>query len=165
MNYELIYDAVTTSEAPRSALTFALGLSVAAGAWGFWLKRGGHPLHGGVKFVGVAAILMFLITGLYKVEQYTITRRTDVQSIEGALMGFWTKEERVRNADGGYSKVVWEGFWINGVPFVYRRNLDQNYFHGSRDVELKDGMVLRLRYVNEAEIGNQIVRIERLVVP
>jgi hypothetical protein len=164
MNYELIYDAASTSEAPLNILKFALGIAAFALLWGGWLKFRGQPLHGGVKFVALAAALIGAVSALSRYEQYTIAKRTDVKTIEGPVMGFWQKEERYRRADDSYSTAHWEGFSINGVPFVYRRFDDQNYFHnsGAGALELKDGVYLRLNYVSE---DNKIVRVEKAVLP
>lgn len=164
MNYELIYDAVTTSQAPNTALIIASGALGIAVLWGGWLKSRGQPLHVGVKFWIVAAGIMVALSALYRYEQYRIAHRTDVKTVEGPVIGYWTKQERRRNADDSYSTYDWEGFSISGVPFVYRRYIEQNYFHnsGPKAIGLKDGMYLRLRYTPD---DNQIVRVEKGVLP
>lgn len=60
----------------------------------------------------------------------------------------------------------WEGFGINGVPFVYTLGSVQNYSQnsGPRAISLPDGMILRKRYFtmgDGATTERQIVRMER----
>ena len=131
MNYELIYDAVATSEAPGEVLKFGLGAIGLTALWAGWLRMKGHPLHWGVKFLGVIAIILLTLSLLYRYEQYYISKRTDVQTVEGPIIGCWIEVERTRTYNGKYSTTEWEGFSINGVPFVYARNVGQNYFRSA----------------------------------
>ena len=165
MNYELIYDAVATSEAPGEVLKFGLGAIGLTALWAGWLRMKRHPLHWGVKFLGVIAVILLALSLLYRYEQYYISKRTDVQTVEGPIIGCWIKVERTRTYNGKYSTTEWEGFSINGVPFVYARNVGQNYFHNAapRAMELKDGVYLRLRYASDGTT-NQIIRVERGVL-
>jgi hypothetical protein len=164
VNYELVYDAVTTSDAPAEILKFALGAVGLTALWAGWLRMKGSPLHGGVKMLGAIAVILLAVSLLSRYEQYTISRRTDVQTVEGPILGCWNKKERNKRADGSYSTTEWEGFSLNGVPFVYSRE-GQNYFHngGKGSLELKDGLYLRLRYVSDGST-NQIIRVERGVL-
>lgn len=160
MHYELIYDAVTMSEAPASTLMFGLGAAGLAALWTGWLKWRGHALHWGVKWMGLVALLMLAISLLSLYEQHYIAVRTDVRTVEGPVMGYWTKRERTRNSSGSYSTTEWEGFSVNETAFVYPKNVEQNYFHnsGRTAMKLEDGVYLRLRYVPG---DNNIIRVER----
>jgi len=163
MNYELIYDAVSTSTAPYTILTAGLGLLTVGGLWTAKLKWGGDALHWGAKFFLGAGILILMISGLSRYEQYRIGQRTDAQTIEGMVSGYWTKVERTKNASNTYNSSTWEGFSVNGVAFSYRLGDEQNYFHnsGKRAIEMRDGLQLRIRYLPDGPNMNRIVRIER----
>jgi hypothetical protein len=167
MKYELIYDVATTSQAPRAAFVLGLSALAVAALWSGWLKVRGLPLHSGAALAGVVAAI-FLLLGLgLAYEQRRLATRTDVRTIGGAVTGHWTK--RVRRAGSNSSYWEWEGFCVGGVAFAYARNLEQNYFHnggGAHALDLREGMVLRLRYIEENEQGktrNHILRLERRV--
>jgi len=163
MNYQLVYDAITTSDAPRSA--YGLGLVALAlfSIWAAWLKTRGHALHAGIWFLGIIVLVLFAIGIGSQVEQRYLANRTDTRTIEGPIMGHW--KDRVRRAGSNNSYWEWEGFYVQNVPFSYTRNLEQNYFHnaGSRSLELKDGMRVRVTYIEEQQDGkprNHILRFE-----
>jgi hypothetical protein len=168
MSYELVYDVATTSQAPRVALTFAAAAVALTLVWGVWLRVRGVPLTTGVKFAAGVAALLVVIAVLTFVEQRHIASRADARTIEGPVTGLWTKDERERRADGSWSTWQWEGFTVGGVAFVYARNVEQNYFHngGPTAIALRDGMRVRLRYVDERDgdaVRHQIVRVERAI--
>ena len=100
----------------------------------------------------------------YQYEQRRLAARADFRTVEGPIEGLWTQQ--VRRAGTGRSYWQWEGFRVNGVPFSYVRNAEQNYFHngGSRAIDVRNGMVVRVRYLERTEDGkarNDIVRLER----
>src|SRR5207244_2233797 len=105
--------------------------------------------HGGIKFLFGISVLMMLLSALSRYEQHYIANRQDVRTVEGPVIGHWTRWAR----RGGESNSYWdyEGFWIQDVAFSYTRNLEQNYFHnsGSRSLKLQDGLLLRIRYLQE----------------
>jgi hypothetical protein len=162
--YELVYDALTTSDAPRYAYGLCGVAFVIFVAWVAWLRIHDRALHGGVKFLGVITIILLGLGLAYQYEQRRMASRTDVRTVEGPVEGLWTQQ--VRQGGSNKSYVQWEGFRVNGVAFSYARSVEQNYFHngGSRAVDLKDGMVVRVRYLENPEDGkprNDIVRFER----
>lgn len=166
MNYQLVYDAVTTSDAPRSAFGLGLAVLLIFGVWAGWLKSRGQSLHAGVRFLFVIVVVLFALGVGSQIEQKYLAKRTDARTVEGPLLGHWT--DRVRRAGSQNSYWEWEGFNVQNVSFSYARNLEQNYFHngGSRAIELKDGIRVRLKYIEEQDGGkvrNHILRIERAV--
>lgn len=168
MKYELVYDATTSSTAPLTALIFTAVLLGIAVAWSMFLRMRGKPLHAGAKFFFVAAVIIGIVAALTFYEQHLIGRRTDVKVVEGPLTGVWQKAERTKNASGKWRTTSWEGFWIDGVAFVYATDIDQNYFHngGKTAMPLKDGMPLRVSYVVNHDgdrESHDITRVERPV--
>jgi hypothetical protein len=168
MTYQLVYDVATTSNAPRDVMLWTAGLIAVTLVWGIVLRVRGRPLHAGVKFLGVVAVIFVGVSALTLYEQKHIAARTDVLVVEGPLVGVWQKDERTKDADGKWRKTSWEGFWIQGVGFVYARSIEQNYFHngGPTALALHDGMRLRLHYVVNRHDGkeyHEITRVERIV--
>ena len=166
MNFELVYDVATTSEAPRSALLLGLAATAILAVWYGWLKLRGLPIGNGTKFLGVVALLLLLLSLGTWYEQRRLADRRDTRNAEGPVVSHWTK--RVRRPGNTISYWEWEGFSIQGVAFAYARNLEQNYFHnaGKSSIDLRDGMHLKLRYIEERDgdqIRNQILRVERAV--
>jgi hypothetical protein len=164
MNFELVYDAVTTSEAPRSAFGLSLALLVIVVAWTAWLTSRGKALHAGVKFLAFIVVVLMAVAIGSKVEQRYLASRTDFHIVQGPLSGHWT--ERVRRSGSQNSYWEWEGFRVQDVPFSYARNVEQNYFHngGSHSIDFREGLVLRLKYIEERDgdkIRNHILRIEK----
>jgi hypothetical protein len=162
--YELLYDALTTSDAPRYAFGLCAVAFVIAVAWAAWLRSNDKPLHTGVKFLGVITIILLTLGVGYKYEQRRLASRTDFRIVEGPIEGLWS--QRVRRSGNNRSYSQWEGFRVNGVAFSYARDVEQNYFHngGSRAIELRDGMVVRVQYLENPDDGkprNDIVRFER----
>ncbi|MGH7712927.1 MAG: hypothetical protein ACREOG_16675, partial [Gemmatimonadaceae bacterium] len=120
----------------------------------------------GIKLLGALVVILFLLSAGSLYEQRRLAARTDARTVEGPVTGLWTKSERRSGSPRSYWE--WEGFWVEGIPFVYLRNLEQNYFHnaGARALDLRDGMRLRLRYIVERDgdtVRNQILRVERAV--
>ena len=166
MRFELVYDVGTTSEAPRYALLLAILALIATMAWLIWLRGRDQPMGIGIKLlIGLTVILFVLGVGLIY-EQRRLASRTDARTVEGPIAGLWTKS--VRRSGRPISYWEWEGFSVEGVAFAYVRNLEQNFFHnaGARALELRDGVRLRLRYIEERDgenVRNQILRVERVV--
>ncbi len=164
MKYELVFDVATTSEAPRYAFLLAVIALAAAMAWLVWLRSRDMPMRVGIKLLIALTVLLFLLGGGLLLEQRQLAARTDARTVEGAITGLWTKFVRRSGTPRSYWE--WEGFSVDGVPFAYLRNLEQNFFHNarSRALELRDGMRLRLRYIEERDgetVRNQILRVER----
>jgi hypothetical protein len=164
VRFDLVYDATTTSQASRSALVFGLGAFVIGVVWAAWLRSRDQPVHVGAKFVLGVSVLMIALSGLYVYEQRRIAARTDVRTVEGPVVGHWTRRERRTGSNNSY----WhqEGFYVGGVSFAYTRNVEQNYFHngGASAFDIVDGTQLRIRYVEERDgetVRNNIVRVER----
>jgi hypothetical protein len=166
MNFELVYDAVTTSDAPRSAFGLGLVALVITAVWSLWLKRRRQALHAGVKFLAFIVVVLMAVGIGSKVEQSYLAARTDSRTVQGPLTGLWT--ERVRRSGSQNSYWEWEGFRVQDVPFSYARNVEQNYFHngGSRSIDLREGLVVRLTYIEDRDgdkIRNHILRIEKAI--
>ncbi len=166
MNYELVFDVATTSEAPRYAFLLA-GIALAATlAWLLWLRSQDQPLGIWIKLLmGLTLILVLLAGGLF-FEQRHLASRTDTRMVEGPIRGLWTRSVRRSGSPPSYWE--WEGFSLEGVAFAYARNLEQNYFHnaGVSAMSLRHGMRLRLRYIEERDgetVRNHILRVERAV--
>jgi hypothetical protein len=164
VQFELVYDATTTSEASRSALLFGLGALIIGVAWAAWLRSRDAPVHAGAKFVLGVSVLMIAISALYVYEQRRIAARSDIRTVEGPVVGHWTRRERRSGSTNSYWH--YEGFYVGGVSFAYTRNTEQNYFHngGKSAFDIADGIQLRIRYVEERDgttVRNNIVRVER----
>lgn len=163
MTYELVYDVATTSQAPRVVLVWTAGLAAVAVAWGTWLRAKGRPLSGGAKWFAIVAVIFAGVTAVTYYEQRTIASRADALTVEGPIVGLWQKAERTRRADRSWQTTRWEGFWVDGVGFVYATNVEQNYFHngGPTAIPLTDGMRVRLRYVVNRDDGRELHEIVR----
>ncbi|MGH9718896.1 MAG: hypothetical protein ACRD8O_01675 [Bryobacteraceae bacterium] len=164
MQFELVYDIAAMSEAPRSALTLGLAAALGAAVWVSILRMRGLPLGGGVKFLIFVVLILFALSYGLRYEQRRLVARTDVLTVAGPVAGHWTKRVRRDSSNRWYWE--WEGFYVQGVAFAYARNVEQNYFHnaGSRSFELRDGMHIRLQYIEErsgGEVRNHILRVER----
>ncbi len=165
MNFHLVYDATTDSAAPLSALLFGLAGLAGVAIWFVYLKMRQRPLRTPIVFVFCCSILMILLSGVYRYELRQIANRPDTRVVEGPVAGHWTRQ--LRQVGRGFY-LHWEGFSVQGVPFKYEQGAEQNYFHnaGPAPLEIKDGMRLRIRYLQERngnEVSNNIVRIERAV--
>ncbi len=156
-DWELIFDAATTSTAAIGTLQFAACLAVPAILWAAWLLRRGESLHGGVKMLGGMALLLAAIAGLYRYEQRYIASREGAKTVEGVVAGSWEERQRTSSSKSNEYR-LWQGFYVNGVSFVYAPSVQQNYFH--RDGVLRDGMRVRLTYFEEDKV-NAIARVER----
>ena len=166
MKFELVYDVATTSEAPRYALLLTVVALVATLSWLVWLRSRDKPIGIGIKLLAALTVLLCLLTVGSFYEQRRLATRTDTRSVEGPIAGLWRRSVRRSGTPRSYWE--WEGFSLEGVPFAYVRNLEQNYFHnaGSRALDLRDGQILRVRYIQERDgenARNQILRVERAV--
>ncbi len=164
MKYELVFDVATTSEAPRYALLLAVIALAVTMAWLVWLRSRDRPMRVGIKLLIALTVLLFLLSGGLLLEQRQLAARTDARTVEGAITGLWTRSVRRSGTPRSYWE--WEGFSVQGIPFAYVRNLEQNFFHnaGTRALQLRDGMRLRLRYIEERDgetVRNEILRVER----
>jgi hypothetical protein len=163
VTFQLIYDVAETSTAPFVSLVWGLGPGIAGAIWAAWLRRRGLALHAGVWILFIACALLLGVSFLSRLEQQSIVARTDAKTVEGPVTGHWEKRER-RYRQNDYAN--WEGFFVGGVAFMYVRNVEQNYFHngGDNTGAIADGVVLRLKYVEEKDgdtVYNHIVRVER----
>lgn len=162
--FELVYD-VASSDAARYAFGLCLAAVVLFVLWAAWLRARDAPLHVGVKFVAVIALLLLALGLGLRLEQRKLAARTDTRTVEGAITGLWA--DRVRRGSSQFYW-EWEGFSVKDVPFAYARNVEQNYFHngGSGSLALRDGLRVRIRYIEERdgdEVRNHILRMERAV--
>jgi hypothetical protein len=162
MSFVLVYD-VGASTASRSALVLALGLLAAALSWGGVLRMRGRPLDGMVLFLGIVAVLFVIVSALSAYERRLLMARTDVRTVEGPIVGLWES----RTIRGGKTAFHSQGFSIGGVPFAYVRDVERNAWsnRGRCALALRDGMVLRLRYVarrSGERTLHDILRVERL---
>ena len=162
MNYRLVYDAVTTSDAPKVAMAYGIVALLLVLLWGAWLRYRGKALHAGVKFLGVITLIMLTLSAGYRLEQRVISKRTP-KLVEGPIAGYW--ENRQRRAGNDRSYWQWEGFSVSGVNFAYVTNAEQNYFHngGTPRLQIEDGLLVRVHYLEERDgnqTRNQIVRLE-----
>ena len=163
MNYELIYDVATTSQASRSAFLLGCAAFALFALWSGWLKWQGTPLHAGVKFVGVIVVICAALSAGLRWEQKVLAQQAagpQARTAEGAISGLWAN--RVRRGSSPPSYWEWEGFSVAGADFSYCRNSEQNAFNnaGSRSLNLADGMRVRVTYVPDRDGRNQIVRFE-----
>lgn len=165
MNYQLIYSVAEHSNAPMTAAVFGAGLGAVAliSAAVVW-NRGGK-IGTGVKFFIIASTLMLIISVMSVVEKRVIASKTQTEGkvAEGAVVQHWTSWERSASSSNSYW--YYEGFYVNGVHFSYTTNLSNNYFNnsGPRKVDIKDGMRVRVHYLEEAsgeKKRNQITRFE-----
>ena len=166
MIFELVYDVATTSEAPRYALLLTVIAVVATLSWLVWLRSRDKPIRIGLKLLIALTVVLILLTAGSFYEQRLLANRTDARSVEGPVTGVWRRSVRRSGTPRSYWEL--EGFSLEGVPFAYVRNLEQNFFHnaGSRALDLRDGMRLRVRYIQERDgdnVRNQILRVERAV--
>jgi hypothetical protein len=160
VNYRLIYDVATTSAAPKSTLVLGIGVLAAALLWAGWLRHRAQPLHGGLKFLGFIGALMLALSVAYRFERNWIVGQPQ-KIVEGAIVGHWEKRESRASDRRSYTN--WEGFWVSSVSFVYARNVEQNYFHNAGPLEIRDGMPVRVHYLEERDgnsVRNQIVKFE-----
>ncbi|MGJ5820569.1 hypothetical protein [Paludibaculum fermentans] len=162
MNYELIYDIAQDSQAPKVAFLFGAALAVATGLWVLYLRVRALRLHAGVKLLGSITLIVFLLGGGYVVEQRYLAGNRSARQVEGPITGYWTRMETRSDDQGTYE---WEGFIVDGVSFVYARNVEQNAFHnaGENSVVLADSMHARIRYVplmRDGRADNQIIVFE-----
>jgi len=169
MDYELIYDTATMSTAPVSCLKWAI-TSLALGAvWTAKLRWFGDSVHLGAKFFLGVGLLLLVMSGLFALEKRQASRRTDLENVEGVIVGHWTKTVRTRRTNSSsYDSVQWEGFSLNGIAFAYSTNTGPNFFNnsGPNQLELRDGVYLRLRYYTESpgpDAVRIIVRVERVL--
>ena len=167
-NDTLIYDALTMSTAPESALALAGLLAAAAFASWLWRRLRPQPGRGLTGWLVVASGVFALVSAGLVWEQKTVADPAGWQEVKGPLQGLW--EDRVRRAgkDRGYWN--WQGFSVGGVAFAYVRNSDGNFFNnaGNHRVDLHEGQALRVHYIERNELGERqrhIVRIERLSMP
>ncbi|WP_321473250.1 hypothetical protein [uncultured Paludibaculum sp.] len=163
MTWQLIYDVAQDSQAPRLAFLFGSAAALATGFWVAYLRLRALPLHTGVKFLGGITLLLLVLGAGLIAEQRSLAGNRSARQVEGSITGYWTRTEH--RAGDQTSEWEWEGFSVNGVAFVYARNVEQNAFHnaGDRTVILADGMKVRIRYVPEVRDGradNQIARFE-----
>jgi hypothetical protein len=163
VNYRLVYDVATTSEAPESAMAFGIGALLIALLWAAWLRYRGRRLNAGVKILGVIALAMLALSEAYRFEQRSIGKQTP-KLAEGPIAGYWEKSQRRASGSGNFHR-QWEGFSVSGVSFEYVCNEEQNYFHnaGTTRLQLQDGMLVRVHYLAEPDgnaFRNQIVKFE-----
>lgn len=162
----LIYDAATMSTTPQSALTFTLLLAAAAvgnWAWARWRGHGGGTL---VRFFAAGSLLFAGVTGATVYEQRLIVQAAasgQLKVVQGPLHSLW--EDRVLRAGGKNDYARWQGFRIGESAFSYCRNTETNYFNnaGSSTLELREGMQLRLHYLEHGSgdaLRRDIVRVE-----
>lgn len=162
-NATLIYDAATMSRTPQNVAIVAGALAVVAvalWAWNRWkrAKAGGATIW----FTG-AAIVMALVAVGSEVERRWIAGHDDVREVQGPVLAVW--EQRTRRRGNDWAR--WQGFTLGGVEFAYVRNTEMNYFNnaGPATIEMVEGLVLRLRYIEQRDgdrIVRHIVRVERL---
>lgn len=163
MTYQVIYDIATDSQAPPVAFLFGAIALCITGIWIAWLRIRAAHLHGGVKFLGVVTVLMFALGAGLIAEQKSLASDPSARTVEGSIANYWTRREHGRvNRKHLYE---WEGFSVNGVSFVYARNVERNAFHnvGPTALRLQDGLAVRIRYVPQLHDGrddNQITRFE-----
>ena len=166
MRYELVYDAAATADAPRPTFTLAVLCLAAAAMLGGWRVARGHAPHGVVVFLGGAGLLLLLVGAALAFDLRTHpARRASPIVVEGLVTRLW-RERDLRARDG--AGLEWEGFTVAGVAFSYVRNLEQTRFHNAPEhaVALREGLRLRLRYVEEHAAGRtrrHILRVERAV--
>jgi hypothetical protein len=166
MTFELIYDVGSTSDAPRYALGLSAGVTLVTTVWWVWLKLRGHSLHSGAIFSAVVALVLLALGIGLRVEQKYLSDRRDCRTVEGPLMGHWVSH--VRRAGSQRDYWSWEGFNVGDVEFAYIRNLEENYFHngGRTALDLQEGMLVRVRYIEDHEgskVRNRILRVERAI--
>lgn len=161
-NFKLIYDVAAMSEAPKQALALGgvvLGVVALGGVWQL-IRGGAYPLP--MKFLLIIAGIMALLGVGLEYEKRWIANR-ESQEVVGQVWGHWEKRERERAGSNSYW--YWEGFAVGDKQFSYRRNVSQNYFHnaGPEKVEIRDGMMVRVKYVLNDYSGKmypEIVRFE-----
>lgn len=163
MHPTLIYDAATMTRTPHNVAVLAgLLAAVAIGLWAWNRRRRARPGGATIWFTG-AAIVMVLVAAGTEVERRWIAAHDDVREVQGPVVGLW--EDRTRRSGNDWAR--WQGFTIGDVGFAYVRNTDMNYFNnaGPGRIELAEGLVLRVRYIEQRDGGRivrHIVRVERL---
>lgn len=164
MNATLIYDAATMTRTPQNVAVVAGLLAAVACALWAWNRWKGVKAGGATVWFTGAAIVMTLVAVGSEVERRWIAAHDDVREVQGPVAGVW--EDRTRRS-GSNDWTRWQGFRIGDVGFSYVRNTDQNYFHnaGPGTIDLVEGLLLRVRYIEERDgerIVRHIVRVERL---
>lgn len=163
MNATLIYDAATMTRTPQNvAILTGLLAAVACALWA-WNRWKGAKAGGATIWFTGAAVVMALVAVGSEVERRWIAGHDDVREVQGPVLAVW--EQRTRRSGNDWAR--WQGFTLGGVDFAYVRNTDMNYFNnaGPGTIDLVEGLVLRVRYIEERDgerTVRHIVRVERL---
>ncbi len=163
MKYQLIFDLATMSAAPRGVLMWAAGIAALALVSALVMKLRGNTTAMPVKFLGIMAGVMLLVSGLMEFERRWILNKiqTELKTVDGVVMAHWTK--RVKRAGGGNAYWQWEGFSVGNKQFLYSTDAEQNYFYNAQGLKFHEGMPVRVSYLEvstEGKLGNEITRLE-----
>ena len=165
MNYKLIFDVATHSDAPLTAAYFGMALAAVALTLVAVIHFRGQTIGVATKFFMIAATLILLVSvgSFYEKKVIASQRITEGKSVEGVVVGHWTSWERTSAGSKSYND--YEGFYVNGTHFSYTRSSSGNYFgnNGDRKIEIRDGMRVRLQYLPKKSgdsVHNQIIRFE-----
>jgi hypothetical protein len=161
--YELLFDTLAHSDAPRAATLVALGVATAIGARSWWLARRGRAWFDVfAAFFSLVLGMFVLAAGAYTYELRQLASGAVVpRVVEGPITRLWHD----RTVRGGRTVARWEGFRVADVPFVYEEATRDNYWHNRPDQggPLGEGVRVRLHYLERVGGGRarrDIVRVE-----
>lgn len=166
INYQLIYDVATMSEAPKQALALGglIGGVAAVMSIVQWFQ--GNSPGGLTRFFVLAAVILVAVGIGLEYEKRWIVRKAEKEArvVQGTVIGYWAQRERQRPGSTSYWE--WEGFTVGGTQFAYRRNASQNYFHnpGPGQLQIRDGMQVRVQYLDASAEGRSYGDITRLEI-
>ena len=168
VNYEVLFEMASLSwqRDPWLALGAVLLLLALAALW--WAQRRGKPLLL-PRFFVIAAFVVVAATSLALWDHQRLVKALEggqALVVEGLVQSHSVKESASYNGNSKrYDRRMWESFYVGPVAFGFDRYAPGPGFANSdEEVELDDGDVLRVHYVEDSPgdfASRRIVRLER----